>query len=201
MAGSSGPQLLENAKSDPPIHYKGFITDGDLPSVISVISEYFKPGRVHWKAIALETQPMEELTMEEREITEAITACNQVLASIGNAKNELKSAKNWGIFDILGGGLFASLIKHNKMSHAEEAMQAIQFDLQRLQRELRDVSQALEITFSAGDLNMVFDIVFDNIFSDLISQNKIHAALDDLMELEGDVERLRERLHQLKASY
>lgn len=139
--------------------------------------------------------------MEEREITEAITACNQVLASIGNAKNELKSAKNWGIFDILGGGLFASLIKHNKMSHAEEAMQAIQFDLQRLQRELRDVSQALEITFSAGDLNMVFDIVFDNIFSDLISQNKIHAALDDLMELEGDVERLRERLHQLKASY
>lgn len=138
--------------------------------------------------------------MQEREIQEAIAACDQVLSSIDEARRELSSAKNWGIFDILGGGLFASLIKHGKMSRAESAMARIQSDLRLLQRELRDVSQAVEFSFSAQDLNMFLDIAFDNVFSDLLSQSKISHALSELTELEQDVTGLQIRLRQLAGS-
>lgn len=138
--------------------------------------------------------------MQQREIQEAINACDQVLSSIDEARRELSSAKNWGIFDILGGGLFASLIKHGKMSRAEAAMARIQSDLRLLQRELRDVSQAMAFNFTAQDLNMFLDIAFDNIFSDLLSQSKISHALTELSELEQDVTGLQIKLRQLAES-
>ena len=41
----------------------------------------------------------------QKEIREAINAGKRAKASLNEARNKLNSAKNWGIFDILGGGL------------------------------------------------------------------------------------------------
>ena len=40
-----------------------------------------------------------------KETDEALNACKKLLMSLSSAKDDLASAKNWGIFDILGGGL------------------------------------------------------------------------------------------------
>ena len=40
-----------------------------------------------------------------REIDEAIRAGEQALDSLREAKNQLNSARNWGIYDMIGGGL------------------------------------------------------------------------------------------------
>ena len=44
--------------------------------------------------------------MMEREIQEALTAGENALQSLYAASEQLDSARNWGIVDLLGGGFF-----------------------------------------------------------------------------------------------
>ncbi len=57
----------------------------------------------------------------EKERLEAVSAGQRALDSLNLAKNELNSAKNWGIVDLIGGGFslhYASVprwIRHNRI--------------------------------------------------------------------------------------
>ena len=55
-----------------------------------------------------------------KECREALDAGNRALDSLKNAKSCLDSARNWGIWDMLGGGLLSGLMKRAKISDAEE---------------------------------------------------------------------------------
>ena len=48
--------------------------------------------------------------MMKREIQEALTAGENALQSLYAASEQLDSARNWGIVDLLGGGFFTDLI-------------------------------------------------------------------------------------------
>ena len=50
----------------------------------------------------------------EKERNEAILAGERALDSLRAARDELNSAGNWGIVDLLGGGLISGLVKHSK---------------------------------------------------------------------------------------
>lgn len=138
--------------------------------------------------------------IERKEIREAISSCDRVLDQIFIAQEQLKGAKNWGLFDMFGGGFLTSVVKHNKIRQAQTAMSDITRELKVLQRELHDVSDTMEVRMKTTDLDMFLDVFFDNIFSDWNTQSKIKAALKDLDELEGDVLRLRETLNALYAA-
>ena len=56
--------------------------------------------------------------IDQREIREAIQAGEAALRSLERAMEKMGSAKNWGIFDMMGGGLFSSLFKHSKIDRA-----------------------------------------------------------------------------------
>lgn len=43
---------------------------------------------------------------ERKEVSEAITAGRQALSILRMAKDELRSAGNWGVVDMVGGGFF-----------------------------------------------------------------------------------------------
>ena len=58
-----------------------------------------------------------------REMKEAIDAGERALSSLGSAQEKLNSAGNWGIFDILGGGLFSTMIKRSKMDDAQRLIE------------------------------------------------------------------------------
>ena len=53
---------------------------------------------------------------ERREIDEAILAGEQALDSLQEAKKQLNSARAWGIYDLVGGGVISSVIKHSKIN-------------------------------------------------------------------------------------
>ena len=61
---------------------------------------------------------------EAKELREAIAAADFALDSLCRARDSLNSARNWGIFDIVGGGLISTLIKRSKMSDASAEMEA-----------------------------------------------------------------------------
>ena len=75
----------------------------------------------------------------ERELREAKLAGQEALDYLNRAADSLQSAGNWGVVDMLGGGLISTFVKHSKMNDAEELVQQARSALKRFQKELMDV--------------------------------------------------------------
>ena len=67
----------------------------------------------------------------EKEKREAIEAGRRALNSLQAAKENLNSAKNWGLVDMFGGGFFTTMLKHSKMDQAKRNMEQIQKNMER----------------------------------------------------------------------
>ena len=65
----------------------------------------------------------------EKEKREAIEAGQRALSSLRTAKENLNSAKNWGLVDMFGGGFFSTMLKHSKMDQARQNMEQAKYDL------------------------------------------------------------------------
>ena len=63
-------------------------------------------------------EEMKKQKTVEQEIREAQYAGQRALASLHMAEEKLGSARNWGIWDMLGGGFFTDMMKHSKISEA-----------------------------------------------------------------------------------
>lgn len=114
-------------------------------------------------------------TDKYREINEAVAAGERALDSLKTAKSKLDSARVWGIYDILGGGLISSVIKHGQIDNANEWMEQANHDLRKFAKELRDVpGEYLHV--QTGDLISMLDIFCDNFFSDIMVQERINDA-------------------------
>lgn len=114
-------------------------------------------------------------TDKYREINEAVAAGERALDSLKTAKSKLDSARAWGIYDILGGGLISSVIKHGQIDNANEWMEQANHDLRKFAKELRDVpGEYLHV--QTGDLISMLDIFCDNFFSDIMVQERINDA-------------------------
>ena len=136
---------------------------------------------------------------ELREINEAINAGERALDSLWEAKEQLNSARAWGIYDMIGGGLISSIIKHRKIDNANEWITRASRDLRRFAKELRDVhSEDLQI--DTGSLVSMLDIFCDNFFSDIMVQKKINdsrARIDALSDrIEDALQALKRRAQQ-----
>ena len=77
--------------------------------------------------------------MDKKEIREAILAGEAALDSLEKAAEKLQSAKNWGLFDMLGGGMFSSFVKHSRIDEASGYMEEAKRKLAAFERELRDI--------------------------------------------------------------
>ena len=87
----------------------------------------------------------------EKEKREAIEAGRRALNSLSAAKENLNSAKNWGLVDMFGGGFFSTMLKHSKMDHAKQNMDQAKYDLRNFSRELNDVNMACDLHIDTGD--------------------------------------------------
>lgn len=112
----------------------------------------------------------------KREIQEAIRAGERALVSLDEAQKELKSARNWGIYDMLGGGLLGTLIKHSKISSASSCLEEAQAHLRQFQRELKDVQGMPDVHIEIGDFLTFADYFFDGLLADYMVQSKINEA-------------------------
>lgn len=134
---------------------------------------------------------------DTREVDEAIWAGERALDSLREAKAKLDSARNWGIYDIIGGGMLSSMVKHSKMSSANEWVAQANRDLKRFAKELRDVDED-GLYVQAGSLASTMDIFFDNVFSDFIVQNRINEARG---EIDRMIDRIERTVWDLKNRY
>ena len=110
------------------------------------------------------------------EINEAYAAGERALQSLYAAQDYLRSAGNWGIFDMLGGGLISTIAKRSKMRDANACMEQAQYDLQHFQQELRDVTSIPGLYLEMDDFIGFADWFFDGLLADLLMQSRIREA-------------------------
>ena len=117
---------------------------------------------------------------EEKEKREARLAGQRALASLQDARNYLRSARNWGIIDLFGGGGLSGLLKHAKVRDASRSLEQAKADLQVFQRELRDVQSIDGLRIEIGDFLTFADFFFDGFVADYLVQSKICDAQEQV---------------------
>jgi hypothetical protein len=130
----------------------------------------------------------------EKEKREAVDAGYRALQSLRSAQVELNSAKNWGMVDLLGGGLISGLVKHSKMDNAQRYMEQAKYDLSNFSRELNDVNMACNLNIDVGDFLSFADFFFDGFVADWLVQDRINEAR---RQVENAIRRVQEIIRQL----
>lgn len=136
--------------------------------------------------------------MADVQISEAINLTNQILGYVEQAERSLSSARNWGFFDVLGGGFIVDMIKHHKLGKAREAMESVNYLMQRLQQLLGSLQLPADYRMEIGNFATFADFFFDGVFADLYMQSKIMQSLDEVRRLKNKLYELKSRLEGIK---
>lgn len=135
---------------------------------------------------------------DKKEIREAIQAGEATLAAIESAREKLGSAKNWGLFDMFGGGMLSSFVKHSKIDDASAYMEDAKRSLAVFKRELNDVSlSAADLSIELGDFMRFADVFMDNVFIDFMVQSRINEAITGLDQTSYQVKSILTKLYLL----
>lgn len=130
-----------------------------------------------------------------RELNEAIVAGERAKESLEDALDVLNSARNWGLWDMFGGGgLITSLIKHSKMEKASDLIEDAKENLRQFGKELGDIEEYADVDLSTGDFWGFADWFFDGFFSDWAMQNRINDARDQVKRAIDKVDDVLRRL-------
>ncbi len=140
---------------------------------------------------------IDERYHSRKEVQEAVVAGTEALGALERAKECLNSAGNWGIVDILGGGLISTFVKHSKMGDASRLVEKARSTLKQFQKELQDVQSLEEIHIETGDFLAFADYFFDGAIADWLMQSRIKKAKRQVEEAIEKVEKILEQLRRL----
>lgn len=138
----------------------------------------------------------EDLQKISKEINEANEAGVLLKDILNNVLSELSSAKGWGVYDMLGGGMISTAIKHHHMDNAQKDYETVKIRLSQFQKELEDVHN-LSIEYKHVGLTlMTFDYIFDSLFVDWLVQSRISKNKKNIQELNNQVDQVMDELYQ-----
>ena len=132
------------------------------------------------------------------EVREAIDAADAALKHLGNATDMLGDAGRWGIVDMIGGGLITTLLKHRKISDAQDEIDEAKRALRIFVKELDDVDEATGLNVELGSGLQFADIFFDGVLADWIAQNKIDRAKQQVADAMRQVYAVRSQLERMR---
>lgn len=148
---------------------------------------------------------MDEMIINTKEIREAIEAGEITLDTLREVRKKLQSAKGWGTWDILGGGLLVDIGKHSAIDDANKLAEEVQEQLSSFKKELRDVNEFTDIKVNLSSFASFADFFLDGIFADWFVQSKINTSLDNvnmtMEKIQGIINDLNGRLINLEANY
>jgi hypothetical protein len=135
----------------------------------------------------------------QRELREAHRAAMRAEDGLRRALATLDEAYASGTWDLFGGGLLASLSKHESLDAADDDLRLVARELRVLRAELEDVDLSVDLA-SVPALTRVLDVWFDNVLTDFSVQGRIEDAAERTIATGREVARLRgvlrEQLHE-----
>jgi prefoldin subunit 5 len=137
-----------------------------------------------------------EFQLQTKELKEAISAGESVVEHLLLAAESLRSARNWGTYDMLGGGMLSTHIKHGKIDEAMDHVRTAQNSLSRFEKELKDVHVKLSIDSQISGFLKFSDYFFDGLISDWLVQDKINETSRQVEDKSMEVKRFCNELEQ-----
>jgi len=138
------------------------------------------------------------LASEVKELFEALQAGRDVLSSLEGVLDSLESAKNWGTWDMFGGGFLSTSLKHNRIDQARDGIHEVQAKLSSFERELADVREQIELKIDIGEFETFADFFFDGLIVDWVVQSRIVESLERSRNAKGVLVRVIEELEPLE---
>ena len=125
-----------------------------------------------------------------------VASADDALNHLYSAQKELDKAYGWGVYDMLGGGMFGSLIKHGKLQNANREIEEAKKAVTRFAEDLRvsniDANAGLHI--DTGDFLSFTDIFLDNVFADMMMQQRIMEAQQQVDQAIRQITYIRDQL-------
>ena len=139
-------------------------------------------GQTGARLVELDRQ-LSDVTHQQKELEEALSAGENAKRLLGQVQDDLDSARSWGTWDMLGGGLIATMAKYDWLDSAQSSIRAAQRALSDFRTELADVSQLQVPNIQIGEFATFADYFFDGIFSDWYVQSSIKTAQEGVSEV------------------
>ncbi|GLX68194.1 hypothetical protein [Paenibacillus glycanilyticus] len=117
---------------------------------------------------------------EIKELREAASACRKLVEALSQANVKLDSAKDWGTYDMLGGGMISTSIKHSRIDDAQDYIYEAQHHLRQLQVELKDLKRTADLYVGIDTMDKFGDFFFDGLITDWIVQDKIKSSISNV---------------------
>lgn len=130
-----------------------------------------------------------------RELTEAIGAGRRAESLAEDAYDALNDANEYGIVDLIGGGLLTDLVKYDSIQGAKQAIEELQEQLELFRTELADVVMDVQAEIEFGGLFQFADIFFDGVITALMAKSRIKRAMNSVREVQR---RILRTLHELE---
>jgi hypothetical protein len=149
------------------------------------------------------SEEIADIQSNSRELKEAMHAGDAVLKEVNGVIGSLRSAQGWGTWDLVGGGLLSTAIKHSRVHDARDSVHRVQQKLMVFSRELKDVDPYLQsgVAIDIGGFASFADYFFDGLIVDWIVQSRIKNSLANAVLQRDKVDNILEVLkHTLAKS-
>ena len=137
---------------------------------------------------------LEGLYLRRREMEEAVQAGDTAVRRLEDTLRSLSTARDAGVWDMMGGGMLATMAKHERLGQARSAADAARQALSRFRTELADVSGVQVPDVQIGEFASFADYFFDGFFVDMYVQDRIARSQEAIAGARIRVQRVVEQL-------
>lgn len=130
------------------------------------------------------------------ELDEAIEAGNKVKFALNNAMDSLESAEGWGTFDMFGGGMISTMVKHDHIDKATNHIHHAQTSMRSFQKELLDVDEVTDLQIDISGMLKFADFFFDGLIVDWMVQGRIQDSLQQARDQHASVVSIIRKLNK-----
>lgn len=135
---------------------------------------------------------------QQREIEEAINVGSRAVRLAEQINRELDSAHGWGVYDMVGGGLLADMVKHSHLDTAQEQINSLQSELRNFKKELADVSMNEQMRVQVDGFLKFADFFWDGLFTDILVLDRIKKSQNQMQTCLISLNRAMSRLETMK---
>lgn len=160
--------------------------EGRYKSVFEEKKNALKESENGVEVLELENK-LHDIGSQLNEIEEAITAGKRALNTAKMAAEKFEKAKDWGVFDVVGGGLATDVMKHSYINEAQKLVSQLQIYLGSFRTELADVEVSPDLQVSIDSFTKFADYFLDDIFSSWMVLEKVKNSLSSVRTTQNQI--------------
>ena len=139
-------------------------------------------------------------TANIQRVNNALYTLHQLLPMVESIENDFKGARNWGIVDVLGGGLITDFIKHMKLEKARNKMNYMNNLLNELRQQVQNIIIPTEFNMNQNLFLTFADFYFDSGLMDIYMTVKIQQSYEQIKDLHAKLNQLDDVLTRISRS-